>query len=415
MKRFASFLGALVALIVGPFCNVALGVTIRSGAQFVGSGNQDTRPLDWSVELRMLDPDLDKFTHLLMKLPGRTVTDPKYNLFEDQDIPLWSQINGGNLASGDTSLTVDDGTVYYADARAIFSRTGEIIKVSSVSTNTLTVVRAQQGTSAAALLDNDYLLVLGEIIYEMDTVGIVRTTQPTTVFNYTEIFRKAHSISGTALATKKRTIADDVRDKKLALRNLRRDMEHAFRFGVKYETGTGSTTQRKTGGLESYLTTNVFQANGMVTEPFLLAVCKEVFTYGTATKKLGLAGPEFMAQLAALGLLADTVISADDKDRNWLGMDIRQFISPFGVIDFVWDKALTQGYKDRCHLIDIDHVRQVTLQGRELDYVRVNGRKNGQGDTTFLDGAIGEFLTERGFELDNEPTCAVIKGTTLAI
>ena len=292
------------------------------------------------------------------------------------------------------------------------SRTGEIAKVSSVSTNDLTVVRAQQGTSAAALLDNDYVLVLGEIIYEMDTVGIVRTTQPVTVFNYTEIFRKAHSISGTALATKKRTIADDVRDKKIALRNMRRDMEHAFRFGVKEQTGSGSTTQRHTGGFESYITTNVFQANGQVTEPFLLGVCKEIFTYGTATKKLVLAGPELMSQLAALGLLADTVISADDKDRNWLGMDIRQFISPFGVLDFVWDKALTKGYADRGHIIDIEHVRQTTLQGRELDYKRIEGRQS--GDTTFLDGTIGEFLTERGFDLDNEPTCGVIKGTTLA-
>jgi hypothetical protein len=412
MKRLVHLLTALVAVLVGPFLSPALGVTIRSGAQFVGSGNQDTRPLDWSGELRMLDPDLDKFTHLLMKLPGRTVTDPKYNLFEDQDIPLWSQINGGTLTSGGTTWTVDDGTIFYADARVIVSRTGEIAKVSSVSTNDLTVVRAQQGTSAAALLDNDYVLVLGEIIYEMDTVGIVRTTQPVTVFNYTEIFRKAHSISGTALATKKRTIADDVRDKKIALRNMRRDMEHAFRFGVKEQTGSGSTTQRHTGGFESYITTNVFQANGQVTEPFLLGVCKEIFTYGTATKKLVLAGPELMAQLAALGMLADTVISADDKDRNWLGMDIRQFISPFGVLDFVWDKALTKGYADRGHIIDIEHVRQTTLQGRELDYKRIEGRQS--GDTTFLDGTIGEFLTERGFDLDNEPTCGVIKGTTLA-
>ncbi len=413
MKSLVAFLSALVALVFAPFASAALGVTIRSGASFVGSGNQDTRPLDWSTELRMLDPDLDKFTHLLMKLPGRTVTDPKYNLFEDQDIPLWSQINGGNLASGDTSLTVDDGSVYYADARAIFSRTGEIIKVSSVSTNTLTVVRAQQGTSAAALLDNDYLLVLGEIIYEMDTVGIVRTTVPVTVFNYTEIFRKAHSISGTALATKKRTIADDVRDKKIALRNLRRDMEHAFRFGVKEQTGSGSTTQRHTGGFESYITTNVFQANGQVTEPFLLGVCKEIFKYGTSDSKLVLAGPELMAQLAALGLLANHPISTDDQNWNWLGASIKKFISPFGTLNFVWDKALTYGYADRGHIIDIDHVRQVTLQGRALDYKRIEGRQS--GDTTFLDGTIGEFLTERGFDLDNEPTCGVIKGSTLAV
>lgn len=410
MKRLVAFLAACAAFVISPFLPAALGTTWRSGAAFAVPSNTDTAPLDWSGELRMLDPDLDKFTHLLMKLPGRTVTDPKYNLFEDQDIPLWSQINGGNLGSTDTSLTVDDGSVYYTDARAIFSRTGEIIKVSTVSTNTLTVVRAQQGTSNAALLDNDYLLVLGEIIYEMDTVGIVRTTAPVTVFNYTQIFRKAHAISGTALATKKRTVADDVREKNLALRNMRRDMEHAFRFGVKSLAGSGSTTQRYTGGFESYITTNIFQANGQVTEPFLLGVCKEIFTYGTATKKLVLAGPELMSQLAALGLLADTVISADDKDRNWLGMDIRQFISPFGVLDFVWDKALTKGYADRGHIIDIEHVRQTTLQGRTLLYKRTTERE----DTTLLDGVIGEFLTERGFDLDNEPTCGVIKGCTLA-
>ncbi len=414
MKRFCSLLIALAAMIVAPFLPtaLALGVTMRTGAAFVASGNQDQRPFDWDGVLKMLDPDLSKFVYFLMKFADETVTDPKFHQFEDQDIPLWSQVNGGTLTSGTATISTDDGTIFFADARVMVPRTGEVFLVGAVSTNDLTgCTRGHSGTTNYALLDNDYLLVLGEIVYEMDTVGTVRTSVPTTVYNYCQTFRKPWSASNRDLATKKRTINDDVRDKTLCLRNLKRDMEHAFRFGTRYTTGSGSTTQMYTGGFEYFVTSNVYQANGQLTEPFLLAVCKDLFTYGTANKKLGFAGPEAMAQLAALGMLADTVISADDKDRNWLGMDIRQFISPFGTIDFLWDKTLTQGFADRVHLVDIDHISIATLQGRGLNYVEVQGRHT-DGDTTFLDGKIGEYLADRGLKIDNEKVHGIIKGCT---
>lgn len=412
MKRIALLLAAFVAALFVPFLPTALGVTMRSGAKMVAGGNQDQRPFDWDGVLKMQDPDLSKFTHFLMKMEDETVTDPKFHQFEDQDIPLWSQVNGGTLTSGTTTITVDDGTVFFADARCIIPRTGEVFLVGAVSTNDLTgCSRGHSGTSAAALLDNDYVLVLGEIVYEMDTVGTVRSTQPTTVYNYCQTFRKAWSASGRDLATQKRTVQDDVRDKSLALRNMKRDMEHAFRFGTRYTTGSGTTTQMYTGGFEYFVTSNVYQANGYLTEPFLLAVCKDLFTYGTSNKKLGFAGPEAMAQLASLGMLADTVISADDKDRNWLGMDIRQFISPFGIIDFVWDKSLTKGYADRIHLVDHEHVSLVTMKGRGLTYTEFKGRN--ANDPTLLDGTIGEYLSDRGLKIDNETVHAVIKGCTV--
>lgn len=411
MKRLVHLLTALVAVIVSPFLPPALGVTMRSGAAFVGSGNQDTRPGDWDGVLKMLDPDLSKFTSFMMKFANTEVTDPKFNQFEDQDVPLWSQVNAGTLTSGTTTISTDDGTVFAADFRVLIPRTGEIFLVGAVSTNDLTgCTRGHSGTSAAALLDNDYLLVLGEIVYEMDTVGTVKTTVPTTVYNYCQTFRKAWSASGRNLVTGKRTIADDVRDKKLALRNMKRDMEHALRFGTRYTTGSGTTTQMYTGGFEYYVTSNVYQANGYLTEPFMLAACEDIFTFGTSTTRLGFAGSKAMSQLAALGMLADTVISKDDKDRNWLGMDIRQFISPFGTIDFVWDKTLQNGYADRIHLVDVDHISIATLRGRALDYKEVKGRSG--TDTTFLDGTIGEYLSDRGLKIDNEKVHAVIKGCT---
>lgn len=411
MKRFLTAIAALAAFLISPFVPVALGVTMRTGAAFVASGNQDQRPFDWDTRLKRLDPDLSKFTHFLMQLKDETVVDPKFNQFEDEDIPLWSQVNGGTLTSGTTTIDVDDGTVFFADARVLNPRTTEVFLVGAVSSNQLTgCTRGHSGTSAAALLDNDYLLVLGEIVYEMDTVGTVRSTVPTTVYNYCQTFRKAWSASGRDLQTQKRTINDDVRDKDLALRNLKRDMEHAFRFQARYTTGSGSTTQMYTGGFEYFVTTNVYQANGQLTEPFMLAVCKDLFAVGTASKKLGFAGPEAMAQLAALGMLADTIISADDKDRNWLGMDIRQFISPFGIIDFVWDKTLVNGYADRVHLVDIDHIGLVTMRGRGLNHRMFSGRN--ENDPTFLDGSIGEWLADRGLKISNERVHAVVKGVT---
>lgn len=407
MTRIARFLLAALALIVGTPPEIAFGVTVRTGVSNTLAGNQDRRPFNWRNTLEMLDPDLAPFTHLLMKLERQRTDSVKFYLFEDDDVPIWSRVNNGaGYSAVATSIVVDDGTLFYTDARVINTRTGEIMLVASVSTNTLDVTggRGYDGTSAATINDNDWLLVLGEVVYEGDDIGTIRTSVPTTVYNYVEIFRKAYGYTKTNEWERKRGPNDPERDRTIALRELKKQIEYSMRFGRRLETGTHPNIRRRTGGLE-YFATQVCNANGALSEPFLLSVCEKAFRYGDRQNKLCFVGRDARLQLDALGLAAQSVIEASDS-RNWLGMEIRMFRSSFGTLRMVTDHSLSNGYAGRMHIVDASHVNMKI--GRDLQHL-TNRQGNGE------DQVKNEFLMEAGLQLDTPNAHTIVKGATAAL
>lgn len=405
LNRLLRGLVVAIAFICGVAPDVAFGVTMRSGVSTTLTGNQDRRPFDWRSTLEMLDPDLAPFTHLLMKLERKKTDSVKFYLFEDDDVPIWGRINYGNgYNSSATSMVTDDGTVFFADARVLVSRTGEIFSVGSVSTNTLnSITRGIDGTTAAAILDNDWLLVLGEIVYEGDDIGTIRSSQPTTVYNYVEIFRKAYGYTKTNEWERKRGPNDPTRDRMIALREIKRQIEYAFRFGSRTESGTHPNIIRRTGGLE-YFCTNVANANGSLSEPFMLAVCEKAFRYGDRQNKLCFVGRDARLQLDGLGLAAATVIDANDS-KNWLGMEISMFRSSFGTLRMVTDHSLGYGYAARMHVIDASHVN--IKVGRDLQHLT---DRQGNGE----DQVKNEFLMEAGLQLDTPLAHMIVKGAGVA-
>lgn len=81
---------------------------------------------------------------------------------------LRTQITGGNYADDATSITVADGSrieeefhyvvwnkTYDSPTDAYEDGALEIVKVTGVATNTLTIVRAREGTSAIAITSDD--------------------------------------------------------------------------------------------------------------------------------------------------------------------------------------------------------------------------------------------------------------------
>jgi polygalacturonase len=75
--------------------------------------------------------------------------------------PITTQVNNGaGYTSSDTDIVVDDGSKMNFGDLIRVPRTGEVILVGSVSSNTVTGVRGNSaGLAAAALLDNDYVEV----------------------------------------------------------------------------------------------------------------------------------------------------------------------------------------------------------------------------------------------------------------
>src|SRR5205085_4334407 len=94
-------------------------------------------------------------------------------------------------------------------------------------TNTLTVVRAYGGSTAAALANNQVLQILGNAALEGDTADAARFTARTRRTNYTQIFASTVEVSGSELAVRQVGVADEVDyQKQQRLRELLRDLEN---------------------------------------------------------------------------------------------------------------------------------------------------------------------------------------------
>jgi hypothetical protein len=403
MKFFILSLIAALGAIFAP--RAALGITIRDGVGHTQDGNQDRRPLHWFDGLRMLDPELTPFTQLLMNLDKVTVSDPKFNHFEDDDRPAKSNVNNGaGYDDNDTSIVVDDGTIFAEDYRAIVSRTGEVLQITGVSSNTLTVTRGAIGSTAAAINDNDEIMVLGNRVYEGDTLPSLKTTIPTTLYNYVQEFREPYGISGTSAATSRRGGPNDLeRERVIAMREFKKQVERALRFSKRYQSGTGTSIERATGGFEYWVTTNLFNVQGQLSKPDLMRIIEATSRYGSK-KKLWLCGREARLQIDALGLEGVNVSAKD----NVLGIDITKVKTSFAEVNLVTDHLLSDGFGDRIHIVDPTKVKMAVLQGRGIRHMT-----NRQAPD--YDGVKNEFMATVGLFLETEKAHGIVKGIIPAV
>lgn len=402
--KFLGFLKAAFAWLLLPIVALStFGVSIVQGVSGVLTGNTDRPEQDWYPSLIRLDPNQSPFTNLLMALPRQKAIQPLYNLFEDFDVPVMDQVNyASGYSDSDTSIVVDNGAYFGSGAlakslRVRVCRTREIIKVTSVSTNTLTVSRGAYSTTAAAILDNDWFEIMGYVITEGDTLPPITTTQPTTVTNNVQLFREAFGVTGTDHATQHRGGEEDLsRNMKMAGAKLKKQMENALRFnGARVVTGTAPATERMTAGFESFITTNLFDARGSLSKPDFESWMNQVFRYGSSEKMM-FVGRNAMAQIDSLGYEGPTVPASETK----IGLAIKRIESSFGVLEVIKDHSLSGGYADRIHIVDKANVALKELRPFQLLRDR---------HAPDYDGQKHEFLAEVGLWLAQEQSHAVIK------
>jgi hypothetical protein len=179
--------------------------------------------------------------------------------------------------------------------------------------------------------------------------------------------------------------------------------ERTLLFGRKKETvGPNGHTERMTGGLESWITTNVFNAAGTITEATLQTVCETTFRYGAKTKFV-IGSRRFATQLdsIAMGRL-QTVPRAEVY-----GVAVKEFVTSHGTLMVAISDTLERDYAGYAFFVDMEHVFKRFIRddkgGREA---RLN--TNIQGNA--VDGWEDEYLSEIGLHVTNQATCAVLKG-----
>jgi len=335
-------------------------------------------------------------------LAKKVTIDPKVEWLEDQLVPSEDAINkAAGYAAGDLTLAVDNGTYFYANCYGYVKRTGEIFTVSSVSTNDLTVTRGSLGTTAAALVDNDEIIILDIANEEGAAVPTARSTLKDLAYNYTEIIRTPISMTRTTMNT---AMLGEERDwdyqkKTQGIRHAEK-IEHKFLYGGRSLSRTGTETKRTMGGLVNTITTNVYNAGGTLTENnFNVNVVEPAFKRGRGSAyRVLLASPRLNSVICNWG---NNKVQTN-VGGNKLGMVINQYISPHGIIYLIPHHLISGTVGLAGILIDPEKITYRFLQNSDT-MLKNDVVKSG------VDGQTDEYLSEVTIQAKNESLHALVK------
>ncbi|MEM9022007.1 MAG: DUF5309 family protein [Planctomycetota bacterium] len=336
--------------------------------------------------------------------PQRSATSTVHQWLEDQLLPNTDAVDDGSIGSptAETSFDVANGDRFRVGDQVRGEGSGEVMFVTGVSSNALTVVRGYGGTAPEAIGDTQVLRILGNAALEGDDAPTARFTNRVRQSNATQIFTAGVEVSGSQLAAKQAAIADELDyQKQERLRELVRDLENCVINGVAREADQqGSATVRRTmRGIIPSITTHVEDAGGAaLTEGLLNARLRVVWEQSNAGVDTILVGG---LQKRAINQFIASARGYDARNTRYRDM-VSVYESDFGVCRVVLSRWVPS---DTVVLLDSSRIDVLPLGGRSFHYKPLSAdgdRERGQ--------VIGEYT----LELRNELAHGVIHNLAVA-
>jgi len=250
-----------------------------AGLRGTGDWGTDERPKNFREMILWLNPNgTAPIFALSSKAAKESTDDPEFAWWSEPNGQVRLQVNfGGGYGTTETVLTVDSADPSSSDLGANYGnasnlKAGDIlmvepstdsatftpeyllVTVSPSSPTSLTVSRAFAGSSAAAIADDAFLLLVGSAYAEGTSAPTATSRNPVKYNNFTQIFKDTYSLTRTASKTKVRTGDPMKNDKKRKAFDHARSIEFAMIFGRKSETvGSNGKPLRTMDGIRRFV------------------------------------------------------------------------------------------------------------------------------------------------------------------
>lgn len=338
--------------------------------------------------------------------PMRTATSTHHEWLEDSLLPNKDAINDSTYtdADVDTSFVVDHGSRFQVGDQIQVEGSGELMLVTGISTNTLTVVRGYAGTTAEDLANDQIINILGNAALEGADKPTARFTSRTRLGNYTQIFTAAVEVSGTDMAASQLGLADEMDfQKQERLRELIRDLENTVINGGKAAANPqGSDTVRRTmKGIIQHCATNVFNTGDAgfpsgtgLDEAKINYVLRKIWEQSCGSVDLIVVGGFQKRKINAFLTGSRSFGAADVAYRDMVSL----YESDFGVCKIITTRWLPQ---DAVLLLDSSRIGVLPLAGRSFYFKPL---------ASGGDYESGELIGEYTLEMKNEAAHGLIRG-----
>lgn len=380
--------------------------TMQSGMLTTQNILQEAHVRDVDPNVFLREAHIAPIHAILQKLNSRPASSWKIEWFDDQLTP-WTDLVNGNHTSSATTIAVDNPSYFNVDDYVKVARTGEIMgPVTSVGASNITVANRGAGeTSAAALNDNDVLIILRGNIKEGGSAAGAIATKPVLQYNYLQRFSHTIHVSQTLDNVKLYWGSERVRQRQKKFKEHREAIELAILFGERFLDNTSSGPRSGMRGLLKWITTNVYTVAVGVgnpknfTEDDWNSFLKMAFNLGGPEKTIFCSG-EVLQKVSSFGLKTLTTRPPDKQ----IGIAVTSYVSPFGTVNLIHHRFLSAQYGLDWHAIalDLDKITWRPLIGTRL-------RPNIQTDLEHA--IIDEFYTEATIEVGTEEAHGIFKVT----
>jgi len=388
-----------------------MSVSILTGSVTTADPVSDEQVVDMKNEFAELDPDDSQFTTLLVKLGTRQAVREKIEWLEDQLRPRLSAL-AASATSAATSITVTSGQGVYFAADDIVRNlaSGELMHVTNVATDTLTVER-NIGThsTTASTGASDHLLIVGSAYKQGASYGTSRIVKRVLGYNYTQIQRDPFSFTGTETSIEEYGGRNPMKEQVKKLVEHKQSIEQTLFWGAR---NFDSTNKRGyCGGAYEFISSNVNASVGGLDKNTFDGQISTALQHGNMNSKALFVAP--IVAKAMSGFLRDNWVRATPDESRW-GVHVDAWISgAYGTsipvfIKRYWGNFATsdaRGPGGAAFLLDLDYVRYAPLRDRDTQLLL---KRQNPGDD--LDSR--EYLTEFSLEFAQESCHAAWFGVT---
>lgn len=365
--------------------------TMIAGA---GTGiiNSSRRVIDMSDTIYLLEPNAAPLYVLVSKLKKKSVFNPKFEWLEDDLNPRETTVSS---SIGLTGVHLDITNSGYVNAYDILYNTDteeKVLVTAGTTGASLTIARGYALTTPASMTALNTLLIMGSAFEEgaAESAVLVKSTQVSNLWNYTQIFRKKVEVTGTLAASRLYGGADRNYQRKKKGIELMRDFETSFWWGSRGASSGTTHNIRTFRGVNGWVTTNSDTSIGTLTETEFETHLRKPFRYGS-TQKYMFASP---LAISVISQWAQGKLNMIPKDKTY-GIAITQYLSPHGTLNLVKENLFETDKSGCAFIVELGELQYVYLQGRD---VKLQTNIGTIGDDLFKD----QYLCEIGMELHSE-------------
>jgi len=342
----------------------------------------------------------DPVTKAGKALKKKETTDPEFKWYEDtfgtrEGTTTTSQTGKAVGSAFDVVLATGQGVNFSVGDVVKFVASGNVHKVTAVSTDTLSLSAELGGVTGTLDLSSLTLWIIGNANEEGAGLRAIKGTTAAEKVGYCQIFRTPFGVTETSKNTKTfiRENDFDYQRRKKGIEHMV-DIERAFLFGKKAKVTSGTHPIRYTMGILAEIST--YATANVDTEAEFETFLESAFAHGN-TEKYAYASAAFISQI---NQWAKNKVQIVQSEKTY-GILINKYVSAHGTLNIIKHDLLTgTRFGNFCVVLDMEALSYRYLTARDTKLLT---DRQANGD----DEVIEEYLSEVGLQFEQESRHAI--------